>query len=89
MCRLLLNRVGEVFDNRVREKPLTHLPKLNFHLVSSLLTFRKHYSKQLTDPNIFHSPETEGVKGVLDGGSLRIKDGRLQLNSDSGFHAGG
>ena len=89
MYRLLLNRVGEVFDDRIREKSLTHLSKLSFHLVSSLLTFRKRYSKQLTDPNIFHRPEAEGIEGVLDGRALRIKDGRLQLYGHCRFHARG
>src|SRR6185436_11717531 len=67
---LLLECVGEFFDDRVREKPLTHLSNLRFDLLPCLPTVRKHNPKQLAGPNIFHPPEPKRTERVLDGLAL-------------------
>src|SRR5437867_1527358 len=88
-ARSLLECVGEVFDDRIREEPLTHLTNLLFQLGSWLLTIRKRNSKQLAGSHIFHTIEPQGAQGVLDGLSLRIEHGRLELHDHRGFHGGG
>ena len=37
---LLLDRVGEIFNDGISEEPLTHLPKLRFDVVPVLPTVR-------------------------------------------------
>src|SRR6185369_5926853 len=83
---LLLDRVGEMFDDSIREKPFTHLSKLRFDVVSILPTVRKRYPKQLADPHIFHPPETERAQQVLNGLPLGVEDGRFELDDDGCFH---
>ena len=68
-----------MFDDRIREEPLTHLPKLRFDVVSVLPTVRQRQSKHLPHPDIFHTLETEGAEGVLDRGPLRVEDRRLKF----------
>src|ERR1700737_3795379 len=87
-ARSLLECVGEVFDDRIREEPLTHLTNLLFQLGSWLLTIRKRDSKQLAGPNIFHAIEPQRAQGMLDRLSLRIEHGRLELHDHRGFHGG-
>src|SRR5437867_3682516 len=85
--RSLLECVGEVFDNRIREKLLTHLTQLPLDFRSWLPTIRKRYTEQLADPNIFHTGESERAEGVLNRFSLRVEDRGLQLDDDGGFHS--
>src|SRR5438093_10377418 len=85
--RSLLECVGEVFDNRIREKLLTHLTQLPLDFRSWLPTIRKRYTEQLADPHIFHTGESERAEGVLNRFSLRVEDRGLQLDDDGGFHA--
>src|SRR5688500_10584962 len=89
MGKLLLDRVGEFFDDRVCKEPLTHLSKLRFDVLPSLPTFRKRHSKQLADTDIFHPREAERAQRVLARFPLRVQHGRLQLDGDGGFHARG
>ena len=77
-----------MFDDGIREEPFTHLSKLRFDVVSILPTVRKHNSKQLPDPHIFHPPETERAQRVLNGLPLRIEDGGFELDDDGCFHGG-
>ena len=70
---LLLECVGEILDDRIREEFLAHLTKLDFHVFSGLPTFRKRNSKQLSDPHIFHTGEAERGERVLDGLPLRVE----------------
>src|SRR5258708_3637418 len=86
---LLLECVGEVFDDRVREKSFTHLSQLLLEQLSGLLTVRKHYSKQLSHAHIFHPRKTERAQRVLDRLPLRVENGRFELYHDGRFHAGG
>src|SRR5258706_9034050 len=86
---LLLDRVGEVFDDGVREKSFTHLPQLLLEQLSGLLTVRKHDSKQLSHTHIFHAPEPERAQRVLDRLPLRVENGRFELYDDGRFHAAG
>src|SRR5256885_1510176 len=79
MVDLLLECVGEVFDDRVREKSFTHLSQLLFDLLPGLLTVRKHDPKQLARSHIFHTAEPERAQRVLDGLPLRIENGGLAL----------
>src|SRR6185436_2579570 len=74
---LLLESVGEFFDDRVCEKPLTHRSNLGFDLLSCLPTVRKHDPKQLADPHIFHPRKPERAQRVLDGLALRVQHARL------------
>jgi hypothetical protein len=85
---LLLECVGEVFDDRIREEFLAHSTKLCFDVSSGLLTFRKRNSKQLPHAHIFHTVEAEGGEGVLDGFALGIEDRLLKFNDYCGFHGG-
>ena len=83
---LLLERVGEMFDDGIGEEPFTHLSKLRFDVVSILPTVRKRYPKQLTHANIFHPRKTERAQRVLNGLPLRIEDRRFQLDDHRCFH---
>ena len=83
---LLLECVGEMFDDGIGEEPLTHLSKLRFDVVSILPTVRKRNSKQLAHPDIFHPRKPERAQRMLDGLPLRIEDRRLQLDDDRCFH---
>ena len=89
MVDLLLECVGEVFDDRVREESFTHLSKLPFELLPWLPTVRKRQSKQFAGADIFHLRETERAQRVLDGLPLRIENGGLELDDDGSFHASG
>src|SRR5688572_33429315 len=51
--KLLLECVGEFFDDCVREEPLTHLSKLGFDVLPCLPTVRKRDPKQFAGPHIF------------------------------------
>src|SRR5438874_8054275 len=84
--RLLVNRVGEVFDDRIGKESFTHLLHVPFDRFSGLLTFRQRDSKQLAGADIFHPFESERAQGVLDRLPLRIEDGGLQLDGDGGLH---
>ena len=86
---LLLDRVGEVFDDGIREKSFTHLPQLLLEQLSGLLTVRKHYSKQLSHPHIFHARKTQRAQRVLDRLPLRVENGWFELYDDGRFHAAG
>src|SRR5438128_12454040 len=72
-ARSLLECVGEVFDDRIREEPLTHLTNLLFQLGWWLLTIRQRNSKELSGPHIFHTVESQRAQRVLDGLSLRVE----------------
>src|SRR5687768_6678275 len=88
-ARLILESVGKLLDDRVREEPLTHLPKLCFDVLSCLPPVRKRDPKQLADANIFHPRKPERAERMLDGLTLRVENGRLELDGDGGFHCGG
>src|SRR5215212_9040749 len=83
---LVLESVGEFFDDRVSEKPLTHLSNLRFDLLPCLPTVRKHDPKQLAGPNIFHAREAKRAERMLDGFALRVEDGGFQFDGDGCFH---
>jgi hypothetical protein len=83
---LLLDRVGEIFDNRIGEEPFTHLTQVGFNVSSGLLTIRKRDTKQFSHPYIFHASEAEGGEGMLDGFALRIEDRRLEGDGDGSSH---
>ena len=85
---LLLECVGEMFDDGIREEPFTHLSKLRFDVVSILPTVRKRYSKQLSYADIFHPCKTKRAQRMLDRFALRIEDRRLQLDDHCCFHGG-
>src|SRR5512146_133412 len=74
MWNLLLECVGEVFDDRIRKEPFTHLTKAGLDVTTGLPTFRKRYTKQLADPHIFHAGEPKRAQRVLNGFPLRVED---------------
>src|SRR5687767_13082270 len=56
---LLLECVGEFFDDCVGEESLTHLSKLHFDVLPCLPTVRKRNAKQFADTDIFHAGEAQ------------------------------
>src|SRR6185436_3311186 len=71
---LLLESVGEVFNDCVGKEPFEHLSKLRFDIRPCLPTFRKRQSKQFADAHIFHTCEPERAQRVLNGLALRVED---------------
>src|SRR5437588_9731434 len=85
-ANLLLDCVGEVFDDCVREESFTHLPKLRFDVLPRLPTVRKRNFEQFSDAHIFHAVEAKRAERVLDRFPLRVEDGGLEVDGDESLH---
>src|SRR5712691_10109021 len=73
-ANLLLECVGEVFDDCIREEFFAHLTNGSLDFGSWLPTIRKRKSKQFAHPHIFQAGEAQRTEGVLDGLTLRVED---------------
>src|SRR4051812_38636503 len=65
--RLIVDRVRKLFDDRIGEEPLAHLPELTLDFLTRLATIRKRDAKQLARAHIFHPFESKRAERMLDG----------------------
>src|SRR5438270_1694614 len=88
-ANLVVDRIRKLLDDGVGEETLAHVTQLTFDLFPRLAGVCKRDAKQLAGAHIFHAFEAERADRVLNRFSLRVENGRLELDDDGRVHGRG